>query len=105
PLLRAGITITVLFAVAAAFLSTALVWLQAAQLTETVVFVIAMAASGVVTAVAWLAGQVFPRAAVPAALGILSLGLLTLGFPKVLPFTPWGWVGASFPGDGSHPLG
>ncbi|MBG6215326.1 hypothetical protein RCH23_003266 [Cryobacterium sp. CAN_C3] len=60
---------------------------------------------GVTATVAWLAGQVFPRAAVAGALGILALGLVTVAVPGMQLYAPWGWVGLAYPTSGiSHSL-
>lgn len=56
---------------------------------------------GIITTVAWLVGQVFPRAAMPLALGFLALGAVTFAVPAMLPGTPWGWVGLVYPGSGT----
>lgn len=101
PVLRAGAAVTALTTVIAGMIG---VGLGSSGLVDPLgagVFVAAGALVGVIATVAWLAGQVFPRAAVPIALGVLALGAVTAAIPVMQPFTPWGWVGRAYPGGGS----
>lgn len=101
PVLRAGAVVTALTAAVAGMIG---VGLGSSGLVDPLgagVFVAAGALVGVIATVAWLAGQVFPRAAVPIALGILALGAVTAAIPVIQPYTPWGWVGLAYPGGGS----
>lgn len=75
-----------------------------AQLGDVILFAAAAGAAGVVTAVLWLLGQVFPRAAFPSALTILIVAGMSLWIPEMLTFTPWGWAGSSYPLSGSGVL-
>ena len=75
-----------------------------AQLWGVMAFVATAMATGVVAAVMWLAGQVFPRAAFPLALTVLVLAGLSLSMPQLLAVTPWGWVGATYPPSGAATL-
>ncbi|SJN37940.1 hypothetical protein FM104_09860 [Microbacterium esteraromaticum] len=65
------------------------------------VFIIASALIGIITAMLWLAGQALPRTATFLALGVLALGTVTASVPTLVPFTPWGWFGLLYSGDGS----
>lgn len=62
-------------------------------------FLGASALFAVLTVTAWLAGQALPALAVR--LGALGIALLVAGSAvapaAVLPYTPWGWLGASWP--------
>lgn len=61
-------------------------------------FVAAVLLYAVVIAAAWLAGQALSsRTLWTAACGIAVLLPVSLVLPAVLPFTPWGWVGALWP--------
>lgn len=75
-----------------------------APLSGVMAFVAAAIGTGVVTAVTWLAGQVFPRAAFLIALAVLALVWMSLSMPQLLAFMPWGWVGMTFPSSGSAVL-
>ncbi|MDQ2689627.1 MAG: hypothetical protein M3Y29_05075, partial [Chloroflexota bacterium] len=59
---------------------------------------------GLIGSVAWLAGQAFPRAAVPLALCVFALGATTAAVPSLQPFMPWGWVGLIYPTLGTPHL-
>lgn len=77
------------------------------QLWSVILFVAATIATGVVTTVVWLIGQVFPRVVFPIALSVLLLAGMSFFMPQVLAFTPWGWAGATYPlstGSGALPL-
>ncbi|WP_292833903.1 hypothetical protein [Microbacterium sp.] len=106
PVLRAVACVTALTTTIAGFIG---VGLRSSGLLDPLgagVFVATGALVGVVATVAWLAGQVFPRAAVPIALSILALGTSTVAIPAIQSFTPWGWVGLAYAGGGSpHIIG
>ncbi|WP_139416442.1 hypothetical protein [Agromyces laixinhei] len=97
PLLIAGSLVTALTTIIAGLLAGSLVSHELADPLSAASFAMVGTLVGVITTVAWLAGQALPRAALPIALGILSLGAATAA-PAAHPFTPWGWVGLAYPG-------
>ncbi|WP_286795410.1 hypothetical protein [Microbacterium sp. UBA3394] len=101
PVLRAGALVTGLATFAAGLVGGSLTSNGLADPLSTAMFAAVGALVGIVATVAWLAGQVFPRAAVPVALGVLALAAFTAAVPFMQPFTPWGWVGLAYPGSGS----
>ncbi|WP_159502482.1 hypothetical protein [Microbacterium sp. 18062] len=101
PVLRAGALVTALTTLVAGLIGGSLMSSGLAAPLGAVMFTAAGALVGVVATVAWLAGQAFPRAAVPVALGVLALGAVTAAVPVMQPFTPWGWVGLVYPGSGA----
>ncbi|MFT4135310.1 hypothetical protein [Microbacterium sp.] len=103
PVLRAGLLVTAITALVATVIGGGLAHHGATDLLGMAVFVAAGALVGVVTTIAWLAGQSLPRAAVPLALSLFGLGALTAVAPGALPFVPWGWAGLAYPGGGPSP--
>lgn len=101
PMLRAGSLVSAATAAIAALIGAALASSGTVAPLAAVAFVAVGALVGVITTVAWLAGQVLPRAAVALALGVFALGVITASVPAMLTFTPWGWVGLTYPGIGS----
>ena len=101
PLLRAGALVTALSMLAAGLIGGSLMSQGLVNLLSTATFVAVGALVGVITTVAWLGGQAFPVAAIPSALGLLALGAITAIAHTLQPFTPWGWVGLAYPGNGS----
>ncbi|MDF2558656.1 MAG: hypothetical protein K0R99_102 [Microbacterium sp.] len=99
PLLRAGALVTSITTVVAGFVGIGLRISGHVDLLGVGAFVVVGALVGAVATVAWLAGQAFPRAAVPVALGVLALGAATAAVPAALPLTPWGGVGLAYPGS------
>lgn len=97
PLLQAGAIVTVLTTLAAALVGGSLISHGLTGPLGLGLFVLAGILVGAITTVAWLAGQAFPRVAIPVALGVLALGLLAALIPAVQPFTPWGWVNLAYP--------
>lgn len=97
PLVIAAVTITAAFACTAAFVSAVLVSSGRAQPLEPVGFVAASIAVGIITTLMWLMGQVFPRASVPLALGVMAAAAFTGSSPQLLAATPWGWAGSTYP--------
>lgn len=95
PLLQAGAIVTVLTTLAAALVGGSLISHGLTGPLGLGLFVLAGILVGAITTVAWLAGQAFPRVAIPVALGVLALGLLAALIPAVQPFTPW--VGSTSP--------
>lgn len=98
---RAGALATALATLAAGLIGGSLASNGLADPLGAVMLLVAGALVGTVATVAWLAGQAFPRAAVPVALGVIALGAFTAAIPIMQPFTPWGWVGLLYPGSGS----
>lgn len=101
---RAGALVTVLMTLASGLISGSLVSAGLVEPLSAMAFISAGVLVGMIATVAWLAGQAFPRAAVPLALGVLALGATTASVPAIQPFTPWGWVGLMYPGLGSLDL-
>lgn len=101
PVLRAGAVVTALTTLVAGLIGGSLMSSGLADPLGAGIFIAAGALVGVVATVVWLAGQAYPRAAVPIALGILALGAATAAVPVMQPFTPWGWVGLAYPRSGS----
>lgn len=101
PLLRAGAFVTLVFTSVAALIAGSLMSHGLADPVSVVTFTLVGALVGVITTMAWLAGQVFPRAAVPVALGVVVLGAASALVPVMQPFTPWGWVAIAYPIKGS----
>lgn len=101
PVRRAGLQLTTLTTLAAGVVGASLTATGAAGPMALVLFLAAGALVGIIATVLWLAGQAFPRAAAPAALGVILLAVMTALVPALLPFTPWGWVGLAYPTAGS----
>lgn len=101
PLLRAGALVTGATTLVAGVVASSLASRGLVDPLSIVTFTAAGAMVGVIATVAWLAGQAFPRAAVPIALGIALLGGVTALVPDLQGFTPWGWVGLAYPVNGS----
>ncbi|KRC61353.1 hypothetical protein ASE14_10705 [Agromyces sp. Root81] len=101
PVLRAGVLVTTMTTLVAGLVAGSLVHHGLSEPLSGAVFTAAGAMVGVITTVAWLVGQAFPRAAMPVALGVLALGVTTAAIPLMQPFTPWGWVGLAYPGSGT----
>lgn len=101
PLLRAGLLGSALTTIAAALVGGSLVSYGLTDPLSAVLFVAAGALVGIITTVAWLAGQSFPRAALLIALSLLALGALSALVPPLHALVPWGWVGLAYPGSGS----
>ena len=103
PLLRSGMIVVTGCTIAAGLIGTSLASNGLAGIDAVATFMAVGVLVGVTTTVAWLVGQVFPRAAVVGALGILALGAVTVAVPAVQTYTPWGWVGLAYPTSGSSP--
>ncbi|UNK69297.1 DUF6297 family protein [Microbacterium sp. H1-D42] len=101
PLLRGGVLVTAISTAITAVVSLSLAANGVVDAFGVTGFIVTGAMVGVITTVAWLSGQAVPSAAIPAAIGIVLLGSITAGLPALQPFTPWGWVGATYPGGGS----
>ncbi|MGZ0711333.1 hypothetical protein ACWPKO_23700 (plasmid) [Coraliomargarita sp. W4R53] len=101
PLLRAGTFVTAVTTIAAGLVGASLMSHGLADLLGAATFALAGLLVGVIATAAWLGGQAFPRAASPAALGLIALGAATAAFPFVQPFVPWGWVAMTYPPNGS----
>lgn len=71
------------------------------QLGNVIVFSAAALCVGVVTAMLWLIGQVYPNAAFPFALILLALAWVSVSMPKTLAFAPGEWVAGIDPLAGS----
>lgn len=97
PVLRAGALVTAVTTIVAGLVGSSLTSRGLADPLGVAIFTAVGALVGVISAVAWLAGQAFPRAAVPVALSIFVLGVVTAIAPGMQAFTPWGWVGLSYP--------
>ncbi|WP_454131848.1 hypothetical protein [Microbacterium lacticum] len=104
PVLRSAAIIVATCTAGAALAGTILFADGHAQLGGVVVFATGAGAAGVVAAMLWLVGQVFPRAAFPIALTVLILAGTSLSIPEMFAFTPWGSVGATYPLAGSGAL-
>ncbi|MHA3684525.1 hypothetical protein ACXR2W_09745 [Leucobacter sp. HY1908] len=91
-------------AAAAGLVGMALMGDGHAQSEHVIVFVASAISTGVVTAMLWLVGQVYPQAALAVSLIVLVLSGVSLARAEVLAFTPWGWVGATYPFTGSSAL-
>ncbi len=103
PVLRAGALVTATTTCAAALVAGSLASHGLTGALGLGVFVLTGVVVGIVTTVAWLAGQALPRLALPIALGVIVLGVVAALVPAAQPFTPWGWVGVAYPGRGSTP--
>jgi len=101
PVLRAGALVTAATTLFAVLVAGSLMSHGLVDLLSVVTFTVIGTMTGVITTVAWLAGQSFPRAAVPVALGLIGLGVASASVPALQPFVPWGWVGIAYPGSGS----
>ncbi|MGV8881965.1 MAG: hypothetical protein ACOH19_07405 [Rhodoglobus sp.] len=97
PLLRSGVIVTIVCAVAAAVIATSLASHGLADMAGVARFIVVGAIVGVTSTVLWLVGQVFPRASVGGALGIVTIGWIGTIAPSVLEYAPWGWVGPAYP--------
>lgn len=95
-LLRAGAILTALCAAGAAFVGAVLVANGEWQVSSAVAFAAAGAAVGVVAAMLWLLGQVCARFVGAVALVISVVAVVSVVFPALLVFTPWGWVGQAY---------
>jgi hypothetical protein len=101
PVLRSGVLVTAVCSIAAGVIGASLASQGLATVADAVGFTAIGSLVGVIGVVAWLAGQVFPKTAVAAAIGIIAIGTLTIAIPALQPFTPWGWVGIAYPGAGT----
>ncbi|MGL3149559.1 DUF6297 family protein [Microbacterium sp. A82] len=99
PLLRAGALVTALTMIVAGLVAGSLTSQGLVSPLSVVAFTLVGAMVGTIATVAWLAGQAFPRPAVPVALGLIVAGALSAVVPAAQPFTPWGWVGIAYPGN------
>lgn len=97
PVLRSAAVIIAAHAAGAVLVGMALRGDGHIQLWYMGVFAAAASAAGVVTTALWLVGQVFPRAAFPIALTVLLLAGISSSMPQMFAFTPWGFVGATYP--------
>lgn len=104
PVLRAGALVTAVTTTAAGLIGGSLASHGLADPLSVAIFTVVGALVGVISTVAWLAGQAFPRAASSVALSILVLGTVTAAVPVMHAFTPWGWVGLAYPSSGTVPL-
>lgn len=100
-LLRAGALVTTSTTIVAGLVAGSLVSGEASTVLGAVLFTGVGTMVGVITTVAWLAGQAFPRAAVRLALAVFGLGALTPVATPLQSLTPWGWVGLAYPGGDS----
>lgn len=101
PLLRAAALMTALTSLIAGVIGSSLLAHELADPLGVLGFIAAGGMVGVIATVAWLTGQVFPRAAIPAALGIMMLGAAGDAVPAMWMFAPWGWVALAYPGGHS----
>lgn len=101
PVLRAGGLVTAVTTIFAGLVAGSLMSHGLADLFNVITFTVTGTMVGVLATVAWLAGQAFPRAAVPVALGLIALSVVPAFAPALRPFTPWGWVGVAYPTNGS----
>lgn len=101
PVLRATAFVVALTTLVAGLIAGSLAYSGSTDPFGVAMFVAVGTLAGIVTTIAWLAGQVFPRAAVPGALSVLALGSAANAFPVMQAFVPWGWVGLAYPGGGS----
>jgi len=101
PVVRAGLTVTLVTGVIAAVIAVSL--LAGGAVTETDVAVSAVAGLGIgaIAAVAWLCGQALPRLVAILVPAMIVLAALTVVLPALAPFTPWGWVALAYPVSGS----
>lgn len=100
PMVGAVLVVAVVTTAAAALIAGSMLAAGAVGLTAASVFALAGMLVGLLGAVAWLAGQAFPRASAPTALAVAALAGLVSGVPALWPLAPWGWVGLAFP---AHP--
>ncbi|MDJ1370786.1 hypothetical protein [Gulosibacter molinativorax] len=101
PFFRAGLVVVAATTGVAALIGSSLVSNGMTDLFDAVIFALAGMLVGLIAAVSWLAGQVFPRVAVPAAVAVIALSVATFAFPGALSFMPWGWAGLAYPGHGT----
>jgi hypothetical protein len=101
PVLRSGVLVTAVCSIAAGVIGASLASQGLATVADAVSFTAIGSLVGVITGIAWLAGQVFPKAAVIISMGIVAIGTLAVALPALQSFTPWGWVGMAYPGAGS----
>ena len=104
PVLLGGAVVSALTTLVAGFVGASLMSAGLTPPLGAAVFIAAGALAGAVATVAWLAGQAFPRAGIPVALGILALGVTTAIVPDLRPFMPWGWIGLAYPGGSPYAL-
>ena len=101
PLLRSGVIVTTVCAVAAGVIATSLASHGLADMAGVARFILVSAIVGAISTVLWLVGQVFPRAGVGGALGIVTIGWIGTLAPSAIDYAPWGWVGPAYPtGEG-----
>lgn len=101
PMIRASAIVTTLTVAAAGLPSGVLVAHGVIDVFSGVMFVVAGFLVGVITSVAWLAGQALKGLPLPLAFGIATLGALAATFPGIQRLTPWGWVGLTYPVHGA----
>lgn len=95
PLLRAGMSSVMVLVGGAGFVGASVLHGAPVHLPGAIGFFAVTIAIGVIATVLWLVGQVFPRAAIPLALGILVAAGVGSALPSVSLFFPWGWAGES----------
>jgi hypothetical protein len=97
PLVRSGGILVAGCAITAGFIGSILASHGLVDLAGVVRFAAAGSLVGVIATVAWLAGQAFPKAAVLGALGIVTLGVVSVTVPVMQTLTPAGWAGLAYP--------
>lgn len=104
PLIRSAAIIIAVLAGSAVLVGSVTISHGEAELRDVTVFIAAAIATGIVTTLMWLVGQVFPHAAVPVGLSVLALAGASLLLPRFSVFAPWVWMGATYPSTGSATL-
>lgn len=97
PVLGSSAVVVALTSAAGILVGVSLVSTGHSSIGAAVLFVLASACVGVISAVAWLVGQALPRLAALLAPVVFGLGVVTSAVPAIQPFAPWGWVGLAYP--------
>ncbi|WP_238707099.1 hypothetical protein [Microbacterium lushaniae] len=97
PLLGSGTMVVALTTAVGVLIGASLVSTGHSTPSDAGLFVLASTCVGVISSIAWLAGQAMPRAAALISPVVFALGAVTSTVPEMQPFTPWGWVGLAYP--------
>lgn len=97
PFLRASLVVMALVTAVAAAIGSSLVVAGQASPASAALFAFAGMCVGIVSAVAWLAGQALPRVAAVLAPVLFAIAALTSQVSALHPYISWGWVGTAYP--------
>ncbi|AZS37198.1 hypothetical protein CVS47_01830 [Microbacterium lemovicicum] len=97
PFLRSAALVVASTAAVGVLIGTSLITVGRSAPGDALLFVLACVCVGIVSAVAWLAGQAMPRSSALLAPLVVGLGAITAAVPAWRFVTPWGWAGLAYP--------